>query len=114
MPDVKARIAAVLADDPPLNPHAGGLIRTGHDATVDELRGLSQHGKQWITQLETTVDRVRTGAIVAGAILSVVIWLFWWAIGDRITAAVRQGLFPAPVAQTAPSPVQLPPGPPRQ
>ncbi len=60
MPDVKARIAAILADDPPLNPHAGGLIRTGHDATVDELRGLSQHGKQWITQLETT-ERTRTG-----------------------------------------------------
>jgi len=60
MPDVKARIAATLADDPPLNSHAGGLIRTGIDATVDELRGLSQNGKLWITQFETT-ERTRTG-----------------------------------------------------
>jgi DNA mismatch repair protein MutS len=60
MPDAKARIATTLADDPPLNAHAGGLIRSGHDATVDELRGLSQHGKLWITQLESA-ERARTG-----------------------------------------------------
>ena len=60
MPDVKARISATLADDPPLNPHAGGLIRSGFHATVDELRGLSQNGKLWITQLEAA-ERSRTG-----------------------------------------------------
>jgi DNA mismatch repair protein MutS len=60
MPDVRALIAATLADDPPLNAHAGGLIRTGCDATVDELRGLSRHGKQWITHLEAD-ERARTG-----------------------------------------------------
>jgi DNA mismatch repair protein MutS len=60
MPDVKARITTTLADDPPLNPHAGGLIRTGFHATVDELRGLSQNGKLWITQLEAA-ERGRTG-----------------------------------------------------
>jgi DNA mismatch repair protein MutS len=60
MPDVAARITAILADDPPLDAHAGRLIRTGYDATVDELRGLSQTGKQFITQLETS-ERTRTG-----------------------------------------------------
>jgi DNA mismatch repair protein MutS len=60
MPDVRTSIAATMADDPPLNPHAGGLIRSGYDATVDELRGLSQHGKLWITQLESA-ERTRTG-----------------------------------------------------
>jgi DNA mismatch repair protein MutS len=60
LPDVRERITAIVADDPPLNAHAGGLIRTGCDPTVDELRGLSQHGKQWITQLETA-ERARTG-----------------------------------------------------
>jgi len=60
MPHVRARIGATLADDPPLNAHAGGLIRAGCDATVDELRGLSRHGKQWITQLEAA-ERARTG-----------------------------------------------------
>jgi len=53
-------IAATLGDEPPLNARAGGLIRLGHDPTVDELRGLSQNGKRWITELETT-ERARTG-----------------------------------------------------
>jgi DNA mismatch repair protein MutS len=60
MPDVAARIATTLADDPPLNAHAGGLIRQGCDASVDELRGLSRSGKQYITQLEAA-ERARTG-----------------------------------------------------
>jgi DNA mismatch repair protein MutS len=60
MPDVAARIAAALADDPPLNPHAGNVIRNGFDATVDELRSLSQSGKQFVTQLEVA-ERARTG-----------------------------------------------------
>jgi DNA mismatch repair protein MutS len=60
MHDVAARIAATLADDPPLNPHLGGVIRDGHDATVDELRGLSHSGKQYISQLEAN-ERQRTG-----------------------------------------------------
>ncbi len=60
MPDVGAAITATLADDPPLNARGGGVIRQGHDPRVDELRGLSQHGKQWITQLEAA-ERARTG-----------------------------------------------------
>jgi DNA mismatch repair protein MutS len=60
MRDVAARIAATLADDPPLNPRAGGVIRGGYDATVDELRGLSHSGKQYISQLETN-ERQRSG-----------------------------------------------------
>ena len=60
MPDVAARIGATLGDDPPLNARAGGVIRAGHDATVDELRGLSRSGKQFITQLEAD-ERARTG-----------------------------------------------------
>ena len=60
MPDVGTRIATTLADDPPLNPHAGGVIRGGYDPTVDELRGLSRSGKQYISQLEAD-ERQRTG-----------------------------------------------------
>ena len=60
MPDIARRIADTMAEDPPLNPHAGGVIRDGVDATVDELRTLSRAGKQWITQLETA-ERQRTG-----------------------------------------------------
>ena len=60
MPEVGARIAARLADDPPLNARAGGVIRSGCDPTVDELRGLSRSGKQWITELEAS-ERAQTG-----------------------------------------------------
>jgi DNA mismatch repair protein MutS len=60
MPDVVDRIDCTIGDEPPLNPHNGNVIRTGHDATVDELRRLSHSGKQWITELETA-ERQRTG-----------------------------------------------------
>jgi DNA mismatch repair protein MutS len=60
LPDVRARIAATLADDPPLNPRAGNLIRAGFDARVDELRDLAHHGKRTIGELEAA-ERARTG-----------------------------------------------------
>jgi DNA mismatch repair protein MutS len=60
LPDVRARIAVTLADDPPLNPRAGNLIRPGFDARVDELRELAHHGKRTIGELEAA-ERARTG-----------------------------------------------------
>jgi len=60
MPEVQQRLAAAIADDPPLSASAGNVIRTGFDARVDELRGLSQTGKQFISQLEAD-ERQRTG-----------------------------------------------------
>jgi DNA mismatch repair protein MutS len=60
LPAVQARIGAALGDEPPLNPRAGGLIREGFDATVDELRELSRSGKDWMARFETD-QRVRAG-----------------------------------------------------
>lgn len=60
MTDVQARIAAAIADDPPLSATTGNVIRRGFDARVDELRDLSQAGKQFISKLETD-ERQRTG-----------------------------------------------------
>jgi len=60
MPDVAATIAATLAEEPPLSSRNGGVVRSGYDATVDELRGLSHSGKEWIAQLEAQ-ERTRTG-----------------------------------------------------
>ncbi len=60
MPEIQERIATAIADDPPLSAQAGNVIRTGFDARVDELRGLSQTGKQFISRLETD-ERQRTG-----------------------------------------------------
>lgn len=65
-----------------------------------------------IDGLNTSVDRVKTGAAVALAILTIVGAIFWWALGDRITNAVHAGLSgqqQQEFQQQAPVTVPLPP-----
>ena len=59
-----------------------------------------------IGEVEKAVERVKTGAVVAGAILSIVGIVFWWAIGDRITAAMHNAIMGnlPPAAQAPPPP----------
>lgn len=52
-------------------------------------------------KVETAIDRVKTGLIVGAAIFSIVGALFWWALGDRITVAVRSALTPPVIEQSA-------------
>ena len=49
-----------ISDKPPLNIADGGTIRAGYNAELDELRDLSQNGRQYIAQIETR-ERTRTG-----------------------------------------------------
>jgi DNA mismatch repair protein MutS len=58
--DLRVRILSALVDDPPLTLADGGLIRSGVDATLDELRDLSRNSKQYIAQIEQR-ERQRTG-----------------------------------------------------
>ena len=58
--DVRERIEAALADDPPALASDPGVIRRGYDAPLDELRDLSQHSKQIIAAMEER-ERKRTG-----------------------------------------------------
>jgi DNA mismatch repair protein MutS len=58
--DVAGLILDAIADDPPLNLVDGGTIRAGFHAELDELRDLSQNGKQYIAQIEAR-ERQRTG-----------------------------------------------------
>jgi DNA mismatch repair protein MutS len=60
LPAVQARIGATIADEPPLSARNGGVIRTGYDARVDELRGLAHQGKRFISELEAS-ERARSG-----------------------------------------------------
>jgi DNA mismatch repair protein MutS len=53
-------IADAIADEPPLDLAAGGAIRDGHNAELDELRDLRQNGRQYIAQIEAR-ERQRTG-----------------------------------------------------
>src|SRR5206468_7844373 len=60
LPDVAELILDAIADEPPLNITDGGTIRAGFNAELDELRDLSQNGKQYIAQIEAR-ERQRTG-----------------------------------------------------
>ncbi|HEX4643662.1 MAG TPA: DNA mismatch repair protein MutS, partial [Candidatus Acidoferrales bacterium] len=58
--DVRERLEAALADDPPALASDPGVIRRGYHADLDELRELSQHSKQTIAVMEER-ERKRTG-----------------------------------------------------
>jgi DNA mismatch repair protein MutS len=60
LPDVASLIAQAIVDDPPTGPRDPGVIRPGHDARLDEWRGIASHGKGWIAELEAR-ERARTG-----------------------------------------------------
>ena len=57
---MRDRILEAIADEPPLNLADGGAIRAGFHAELDELRDLSQNGRQYIAQIEAR-ERQRTG-----------------------------------------------------
>ena len=60
VPEVSGPIVAALADLPPINISDGGTVRAGYDAELDELRDLSQNGRQFVAQIEAR-ERQRTG-----------------------------------------------------
>ncbi|MBW3552609.1 MAG: DNA mismatch repair protein MutS [Gemmatimonadetes bacterium] len=58
--DVLDRIARALADDPPASMAEGGVIRTGYDAGLDELRETRDGARDFIASLQAR-ERERTG-----------------------------------------------------
>jgi DNA mismatch repair protein MutS len=52
LPELGARLAAALVDEPPSLLKEGGAIRTGYDATVDDCRRLADGGKDEILAIE--------------------------------------------------------------
>jgi len=58
--ELRDRIAATLADEPPIVWKEGGLIRAGFDPALDELRALASGGKEYLAALELR-ERERTG-----------------------------------------------------
>ena len=58
--DVRDKILARLADEPPPNLADGGTIRDGFDKELDELRDISRNSKQYIAAIETR-ERAHTG-----------------------------------------------------
>jgi DNA mismatch repair protein MutS len=60
VPAVIDRIAATLADNPPLNLRDGGAIKGGVDSELDELRSIARDSKSILVEIETR-ERERTG-----------------------------------------------------
>jgi DNA mismatch repair protein MutS len=58
--DVRATLAAALADDAPAAVSEGGVIRTGYDGALDELRAVRDGARGFIAELQTR-ERERTG-----------------------------------------------------
>jgi DNA mismatch repair protein MutS len=58
--DLRDLIGKSIADDPPATLTDGGYIRCGHNAELDELRGLSASSKSFIAAIESR-ERSRTG-----------------------------------------------------
>ncbi len=58
--DLRNRLVTSLEDEPPLTLVDGGVIRSGVDTALDELRDLSRNSKQYIAQIEQR-ERQRTG-----------------------------------------------------
>jgi DNA mismatch repair protein MutS len=58
--DLRDLIGKSIADDPPATLTDGGYIRAGHNAELDELRGLSASSKSFIAAIESR-ERARIG-----------------------------------------------------
>ena len=58
--DIFELIEASIIDEPPIAMKDGGIIKTGYNETVDELRSASTNGKQWLAELEER-EREKTG-----------------------------------------------------
>jgi DNA mismatch repair protein MutS len=53
-------LARALKEEPPLLIRDGGVLASGYDATLDELRNLSEHGDQLLIDMEQQ-ERERSG-----------------------------------------------------
>jgi DNA mismatch repair protein MutS len=58
--DLRSRIDSTVVPEPPLSLSDGGVIQTGVEKELDELRDLSRNSKQYLAQVESR-ERQRTG-----------------------------------------------------
>src|SRR5204863_6481476 len=58
--DVRERIEKAIVPEPPISLSDGGVIQSGVDRELDELRDLSRNSKQFLAEIEQR-ERQRTG-----------------------------------------------------
>ena len=59
-PELSGRLRDTLQDEPPLSVRDGGIVRTGFDDRLDQLRAAARGGKQWIASFQARESQ-RTG-----------------------------------------------------
>jgi DNA mismatch repair protein MutS len=59
-PDIHALLTRAIVEEPPVILRDGGVIVSGYDAELDELKRVSEHSDQYLLDLETR-ERERTG-----------------------------------------------------
>ncbi|MBQ7060876.1 MAG: DNA mismatch repair protein MutS [Clostridia bacterium] len=60
MEDIASLLNAAISPDAPVSAKDGGVIRSGYNSEIDEMRDLAENGKHWIEQFESA-ERERTG-----------------------------------------------------
>ncbi|MCG3197831.1 MAG: DNA mismatch repair protein MutS [bacterium] len=58
--ELENHLSRALVEEPPLTARDGGIFAEGFNPELDELRGISRGGKDWILDLQTR-ERARTG-----------------------------------------------------
>ncbi|HTK11701.1 MAG TPA: DNA mismatch repair protein MutS [Ktedonobacteraceae bacterium] len=58
--DIIELIEHAIVEEPPLSISEGGIIRDGFSNELDQLRGASKNGRQWLAEMEQR-ERQRTG-----------------------------------------------------
>ncbi len=60
LPELTNTIERAIVENPPLTLQEGGIIRPGYNAELDELRAISEQGKDWLIAYQQK-ERERTG-----------------------------------------------------
>ena len=59
-PDIHGLLQNAIVDEPPVLARTGGVIRTGFDSELDQLRGLSENANEFLAQYEQK-EREKSG-----------------------------------------------------
>lgn len=58
--DIIELIERAIVDEPPISINEGGIIRSGFNSELDQLKDASHNGRKWIAEMEQR-ERIRTG-----------------------------------------------------
>lgn len=58
--DIYELIYNAIVEDPPISIKEGGIIKSGYNAELDEIKDITIHGKNWISELQNK-EREATG-----------------------------------------------------